>query len=60
LSLSGLSSKIKQIFITKGFIDLKRAMNKFGNHEQFSSHRHAVMQLQQSALAPSIYVQLSV
>ena len=34
-------------------------MDKFADHEKCSSHRHAVMQLQQSASTPSIDVQLS-
>ena len=59
LSLTGLSCKIQQTFITKGFSDWKKAMDKFADHEKCSSHRHAVMQLQQSASTPSIDVQLS-
>ena len=56
LSLTGLSCKIQQTFITKGFSDWKKAMDKFADHEKCSSHRHAVMPLYGAALCGQVKI----
>jgi hypothetical protein len=47
LGLLSLVSKSEPTFISKGYRNGKKAMEKFSSHEKTSTHGHAVSQLQQ-------------
>lgn len=53
-----LTAKNEDAFITKGFKNWKRALDKFSEHEKSACHRHAVLQLQQIKSGP-VTAQLS-
>ena len=42
MSLTELSTKSQQTFITTGFVDWKKAIEKFDDHEKSAHHKHAV------------------
>jgi len=44
MSLTELSTKSQQTFITTGFVDWKKAIEKFDDHEKSAHHKHAVLQ----------------
>jgi len=50
LSLLPLNTKSEETYITKGFSNWRRALEKFGDHEKSACHRHAIVQLQQSRM----------
>lgn len=54
-----LCTKTQHTFVTTGFVDWKRAIEKFEDHEKCATHRHAMMQIQQTNAAPPVNAQLS-
>jgi len=52
LGLLSLTTKNEDTFVTKGFLNWKRALEKFTDHEKSACHRHAVLQLQQIKSGP--------
>ena len=58
LGLLTLSTKNEDTFITKGFTNWKKALEKFKEHQKSACHRHAVLQLQQVKSGP-VTAQLS-
>jgi hypothetical protein len=59
LSLLTLNTKSQNTFISSGFSNWKKALQKFAEHEKSGCHKHAVAQLLQVASAPPIEAQLS-
>jgi hypothetical protein len=60
LGLLKLETKAEPAFITSGFFNWKKAIDKFTDHQKSMCHRQAVFLLQQTASAPPVIAQLSV